>query len=361
MKIETGKVQTPIRAVAYGPEGWGKSSLAAAWPKPLFVDIENSTQSMDVARTPRPSSWAMLLTMIDELTKGGAMGYQTLVVDTADWAERLAKEAICAKANVRAIGDVDYGKLYQQLATEWAGFLDRLTRMQDTTKMHVCLLAHSCLAHVDIPEESGTVDRHEMKLTHSFKVDLSALTKEWATLVLHLGFETMVLDVDGKKKAQGGTKRIAHTSHHACWDAKQRPGYDLPDTIACPRENPIAELGKLFSPATAEPTDKKPTLDDCPPDLKPATAPTPTPAAAVAPTTPEQKPIADPDKEPLLIQLADLMKASNVTKEQLGKELARKGVVPADMNPREYNVPTLKRVVGNWTAVAHNISIHRAA
>lgn len=339
MKIETGKQAVPIRAVAYGPEGWGKSTFAAAWPAPLFIDVENSTQTMDVARVPRPSSWAMLMGTLGDVAKGVGR-YRTLVIDTADWAERLAKDAICAKAGVQAIGDVDYGKLYQQLATEWGRFLDALTRAQDATGVHVLILAHQCLTHVEIPEEVGTVDRYELKLTHSFKVDLSGLTKEWATLVLHLGYDTVVVKVDGQAKAQGGTGRIVHTSHHACWDAKQRPGYDLPDVLQCPRDNPVAGLAGI--------------LADKPAVSAPAAVAAPAPA-----TTPAAASAEDPEKTALLVQLADLMKSTKTTREQLGIELARKGVVPADMSPRDYNVATLKRVVAGWQAICHNIGVHQ--
>jgi hypothetical protein len=325
--------------VAYGPEGWGKSTFAAAWPAPLFLDVENSTQSMDVARTPRPSSWAGLTAIVADLAHGAA-GYKTVVLDTADWAERLCREAICARANVKAIGDVDYGRLYQQLAGEWATFLDTLTRMQDATGCHVLLLAHSCLAHVDIPEESGTVDRYEMKLTHSFKVDLSALTKEWATLVLHLGYETLVVKVDGTHKAQGGTKRVMHTTHHACWDAKQRPGYDLPDSIECPKDNPAAGLAKLWA-GQASPA-------------APARAAAPAPATPAPATAPAPEPV-DAERTVLLCQLGDLLASGDVTFAQLGAELARKGVVPADTPVEAYNLPTLRRVLAGWSAITTNI------
>ena len=41
---------------------------------------------------------------------------------------------------------------------------------------------------------------------------------------------------------------------------------------------------------------------------------------------------------------------------ELGAELERKGVVKADMNPRQYNLATLKRVIAGFTAIVHNIT-----
>ena len=45
-----------MKVVIYGPEGIGKSTLAAKFPRPLFIDTEGSTRHMDVQRTERPTS-----------------------------------------------------------------------------------------------------------------------------------------------------------------------------------------------------------------------------------------------------------------------------------------------------------------
>ena len=40
IEIITGKQKKKVRAVIYGPEGIGKSTMASQFPKPLFIDIE---------------------------------------------------------------------------------------------------------------------------------------------------------------------------------------------------------------------------------------------------------------------------------------------------------------------------------
>ena len=47
LKIITGKTGGAIKVVLYGPEGIGKTTLAAQFPEPLFIDIEGSTKFMD--------------------------------------------------------------------------------------------------------------------------------------------------------------------------------------------------------------------------------------------------------------------------------------------------------------------------
>ena len=53
MNITRGKRQEAQKIVLYGPEGIGKSTFAAQFPQPLFIDTEGSTAHMDVL--PEPS------------------------------------------------------------------------------------------------------------------------------------------------------------------------------------------------------------------------------------------------------------------------------------------------------------------
>ena len=61
MEIIKGKIKKAKKVVIYGPEGIGKSTFASKFPDPVFIDTEGSTNDMDVARLPRPTSWIMLL------------------------------------------------------------------------------------------------------------------------------------------------------------------------------------------------------------------------------------------------------------------------------------------------------------
>ena len=97
--ITTGVLDSPVKTVLYGPEGIGKSTFASHFPAPVFIDTEGGTKRLNVARLPQPTSWAMLLDEVNEVRKG-SIPCGTLVIDTADWAERLAITALCAKAKV---------------------------------------------------------------------------------------------------------------------------------------------------------------------------------------------------------------------------------------------------------------------
>lgn len=347
MQIVKGKIEAPIRAVIYGPEGIGKSTLASRWPKPLFVDAEAGTLRLDVDRV-QPQSWAAVLQVVDELARH-CNGYRTLVFDTADWLEKMAASAVCAQHNQAGIESFGYGKGYTFMAEEWRKFLDRVAAMQAKNGMHALFLGHACMRKFEQPDEAGAYDRWELKLSKQ----VAPAMKEWADLVLLANYETIVVEADGKHKAQGG-RRVIHTTHHPCWDAKNR--FDLPARIEIPADKLPAELARLFSTSAMTAAAVTQPTCDVPAELSPATA---FPEQKTAAVSQPAEPSADPAKAKLLAQLRELMTGDGVRLPELQAELARKGVVPADMHPRDYNEATLTRIVGKWEAVSHNIRINR--
>lgn len=121
MNIQRGIKKSPIRAVLYGVEGIGKSSLGQLLPAPLFIDVEKGTEQLDVARV-LPNSWAELMAAFRSLWTN-PQGFKTIVVDTADWAERLCNLHVCEQARKDSIEDFGYGKGYVAACEEFARIL----------------------------------------------------------------------------------------------------------------------------------------------------------------------------------------------------------------------------------------------
>lgn len=227
MEITRGKIQKAKKAVVYGPEGIGKSTFASRFPDPVFIDTEGSTSAMDVARLQRPTSWNMLLEEV-EYIKSHPETCRTLVIDTIDWAEQLCVDHICSIHNKKGIEDFGYGNGYVYTKEEFGRFLNRLSDVIEAG-INVVLTAHAQLRKFEQPDELGAYDRWELKLGKKTASQTSPLVKEWADMLLFANYKTysVAVDKDGKKhKAQGG-KRVMYTSHHPCWDAKNR--YDLPE------------------------------------------------------------------------------------------------------------------------------------
>jgi hypothetical protein len=222
MNISKGKQKQAVRAVIYGVEGIGKSTFAAGLPSPLFLDLEKGTSHLDVARAD-VETWADLeLALTECLTTD----FETIVIDTADWAEAACAEMVLKKHNKKSIEDFGFGKGYVILAEEFRKIIARAEALISRGK-NVVFLAHSKIVRQSPPDQTDGFDRYELKLAKQ----VSPILKEWADLLGFANFKTQVVEgSDGRNKITGGKERILHLEHSAAWDAKNRFG--LPASMA---------------------------------------------------------------------------------------------------------------------------------
>ena len=212
----------PMKVVLYGVEGIGKTTFVSHFPDPIFIDTEGSTGFIDAKKLPDPDNWAMLLEEIAYMAQN-PQG-KTLVIDTADWAEELAKQHLMAKHKWQAIDQTDYGTRYVALSNEIIRLLRGL-EMVKNAGMNVVLTAHAVQKKFELPDQVGSFDRYVLKLE---KRD-AALIKEWCDMLLFANYKTTVVaSGSGSKKATGG-QRVMYTTHMPAWDAKNRLG--LPDEL----------------------------------------------------------------------------------------------------------------------------------
>jgi len=367
MDIIRGRIDGAQKVVICGPEGIGKSTFASKFPDALFDDVEGSTKHMDVARLPKPSSWTMLLEHIRYLKANPICG--TYVIDTADWAEMLCIEHICSKAQVAGLEGFGYGKGYMYLFEEFGRFLNLLEDLIDIG-INIVVTAHMKMRKFEQPDEMGAYDRWELKLQKT----TAPLLKEWADMVLFANYKTLVINVDGqgaqkgRNKAQGG-KRVIYTSHHPCWDAKNRHGLaeELPfEYSAIAHCIPERKIG------TPAPKNEKP---------KQASAPAPSskasPLELQLPEVIEQKNIAEdapakqPDKKedgPIVIPraLAELMVKDKIQPEDIQWVVAvkgngGKGYYPIDTPIENYDPEFVNgALVGMWPQIVQMVKQKRS-
>jgi hypothetical protein len=241
LKIERGRRHSPVRAVVYGTEGIGKSTLAAAFPAPVILDTEEGTQHRDVARV-SIGSWDELRAAIAEI--GGGRGeFRTVVIDSADWAERLLVEHLLAEHKQKSIEGFGFGKGYTLLAEGFGRLLTQCDALIGVG-LNVVFVAHSKVQRTSPPDMADGFDRYELKLTKQ----TAPLLKEWCDLLAFCNYKTAVTEgSDGRKKATGGKRRLMHLERAAAWDAKNRYGLDAELPMA------IESLAPIFAEPAKRP------------------------------------------------------------------------------------------------------------
>lgn len=198
LNISNGIIARPHKVVIYGAEGVGKTTLAAAFPNPLFIDTEGGTSHMDVRRISKPHSWDEFISVLNEVA--GTSGLcETLVIDTADWAEQMAVTHLLTKYKKAGIEEFGYGKGYVYLSEEFSRMLAALDKCI-ASGIHVVVTAHAKMRKFEQPDEMGAYDRWEMKLSKNS----APLLKEWADLLLFCNYLTFV--VTAENKAQKRTR-----------------------------------------------------------------------------------------------------------------------------------------------------------
>ena len=331
MILERGRKSAALKVVVYGPEGIGKSTFASMFPRPVFIDTEGSTSHMDVTRTPTPLSWTELTRQVDYFIQN-PQELGTLVVDTADWAEKLCTEQLCSVKNVGGIEDFGFGKGYVYQAEDFGKFLNLLDKLRERG-VHVVLNCHATMRKFEQPDEMGAYDRWELKLAKK----VGPLVKEWADMILFANYKTTVVNVDGQGATKGknkvtGGRRVMYASHHPCWDAKNRFG--LPDEMPFDYTQ-IAHLITDLQPALIP----EPAPQEAP--SAPIAAPAPAPSAP-APQLPADIPPA----------LAALMAANHVVPFEIQAVVAQKGYYPADVPIAAYDPDFVSAVlVAAWPQV----------
>ncbi|WP_283600077.1 AAA family ATPase [Ligilactobacillus salivarius] len=329
----------PMKVLIYGVEGIGKTTFASKFPDPIFIDTEGSTGFINARKLPNPTSWTMLLDELEDI-KSEPRG-KTLIIDTLDWAERLAKKYLMDKNKWAAIDSTNYGSRYVALSDEIGKLLNKLTEIKDVG-INVVLTAHAETKKHELPDEMGQYDKYTLKLE---KRD-AGLAKEWADMILFFNYKTTIIS-DSKsnsKKATGG-QRVMYTTHKPAWDAKNRLGLpdELPIDFEAIRELFEAKTGMSTTQIKSESTQTQQVpLPEEPPVIEDEPEPV---EAQAAPEFNEEIPSSIPQS------LADSMTVNHVTTDEIMKVIYVGGFMPQG-TPLE-NVPAelWGHLASNWDKV----------
>lgn len=179
-QVHSGRKQTPPRILIYGTEGIGKSTTAAQAPKPIFIATEDGLDQVDCESFPQAKSFADVQSALQTLTDE-QHDYQTVVIDSLDWLERLIWDALCEQYGVSCIEKVDggYAKGYTHALNHWRNMLADLNELRFRRGMCIILLAHAKIERFEDPE-ALSYDRYSPRLNRH----ATAVVTEWADAVL---------------------------------------------------------------------------------------------------------------------------------------------------------------------------------
>ena len=352
MNITKGIISKPVKVCVYGVEGIGKTTFASQFPEPLFFDLDKGSAQLDVSRVTDITSWPLLMSNIKEVYDNPTI-CKTLVIDTADAAERMCIDYICGKFNKKGIEDFGYGAGYTYLTEEFARFLVQLDACIGQG-VNVVVLAHAVLKTVTLPEEMGTYDHWELKLSSKTTNKVAPLVKEWADLLLFANYKTILIEDGTRKKAAGG-KRIMYTTHTTFADAKNR--FSLAEELPFDYNEIVRLIPNRTAPGIKPIQEKKQeakqkTVKKSEPESTVPVQNTDIPATSTAKKT----------VNPVLQKVYDLMKQEHITEEQIRKAVAMKGYFPEDMPMKDYPADFIDGVIiGAWEQIKafilNNISV----
>ena len=201
-QIRSGPRHSPPRLLIYGTEGIGKSTTAAQALRPIFIATEDGLDQIDCNSFPLARRFDEVMSAISVLYSE-EHDYQSVVIDSLDWLERLIWDEVCREYGVKSIEKVDggYAKGYTHALTQWRQVLDGLDALRNERGMAIILLAHAKVEKFEDPE-SAAYDRYSPRL-HKHA---AALITEWSDAVL---FATRKFRTESEDAGFDRTRNIA--------------------------------------------------------------------------------------------------------------------------------------------------------
>ena len=138
------------------------------------IDCESTDQLVTVHEVIEALSWL----------QNEDHDYQTVVIDTVDWLEKLIEKQVCDDGNVKALNDIGFGKGQQRCVPIMKFILEQLEVLRSQKNMMIVLLSHSRIDRFEDPE-ADSYDRYVPALGKT----LSPIIREWCDEVLFADFK----------------------------------------------------------------------------------------------------------------------------------------------------------------------------
>jgi hypothetical protein len=235
----------PPRVLVHGQEGVGKTTLAARFPRPIFVQTEDGKPA-----GLKISTFGLLPTYADVREALAALGnephdFRTAVVDSADKIEALIWADVCEANKWPSIEAPGYGRGYVIADRWWRDFLAGLDWLRRQRGMTIVLLAHSSVETVNDPRAPAYTS-YQLRLHKRAR----GLIADEMDLIAFLATDISVVSDDAgfnkkRNRADGGSARWLHFESRPAFLAKSR--FELPAKMLCRKDFDVSSaLAPIF-------------------------------------------------------------------------------------------------------------------
>lgn len=229
-----------------GDAGLGKSSLAATFPKPIFIRAEDGVARIPAAFRPAALPVVRNEDQLSEQLKAlihEEHGYKTCVIDTISALDRMFVSSILkqdgkAKSINSALGG--YGAGYSALAARHQQIRNAAEMLRTNRGMNVVFLAHTEVGTMRLPDQDD-FSRYSLRMTHDKSLP------PYLDDVDAVGFMRQIMALKGdegeRKKAISSDEREL-VMHVTASNVSKNP-YGITEPLFVPLgENPLAEFLK---------------------------------------------------------------------------------------------------------------------
>lgn len=230
----------PPRMMIYGVPKIGKTSLAAEFPEPIFIQTEEGAGDLEITSfADEPlSRFDDVIEAITALYEG-EHSFKTVVLDSLDWLDPLVWAETCKQNNWKSIEDAGYGKGYVAADDVWRMVLKGLNALRDRG-MTVILIGHSEVKSFSDPERDS-YDRYQIKLHKR----AAAMATEMCDVIGFINYAVSTVKEKGgfnkeRARAAGSGQRVLYLDERPTFVAGSR--FEMPAQIALAKGQGYAAL-----------------------------------------------------------------------------------------------------------------------
>lgn len=247
--LRTMHADKPPLWLIYGPPKIGKTTLAAEFERPVFLQVEEGTPG-----GAELTSFGLLseFKQIEEamIALFGEHEFKTVVLDSLSALEPLIWREVCDRNKWSSIEAPGYGKGYVEADLIWRDIINGMLALRREKNVTVVLIAHSEIKRIEDPI-NGPLDRYSIQL-HKRAVDI--IQKE-CDVIAFMNYRVSVQEVRGKfnqtsRKGVGAGQRVIYFADRPGFVAGNRR--NIPDELDYRHGEGFAAIMKSLGVEVAE-------------------------------------------------------------------------------------------------------------